>query len=194
MLQIGFGLSPVQSGLLTFVSAMGAMFMKTIAARILRRFGFRRVLVVNAIASSLMLCAFGLFRPHTSHALIAGTLLVSGFFRSLQFTSLNAISYADVDARRMGQASSLAGMMQQLSLSLGVAIGGYLLEIVGLASDRPSTAVENFYLAFVGVGLISLSSVLFVRRLPRNAGAEMSGRARPGREVAEPKPAQLPAT
>jgi len=193
MLQLGFGLSPVRSGLLTFVSAMGAMFMKTLAAGILKRFGFRRVLVLNALAASGMLCAFGLFRPETAHVLIIGTLLVSGFLRSLQFTSLNAISYAEVDSPRMGQASSLAGMMQQLSLSLGVAIGGYLLEIVGSLHDRPATDVHNFYLAFVGVGLISMSSVYMMWRLPRNAGAEMSGRARRGKEVAEPKPAQLPA-
>ena len=194
MLQLGFGLSPVQSGLLTFVSAMGAMFMKTLAARILNRIGFRRVLVVNGIAASALIGACGAFRPETSHVVIVATLLVSGFFRSLQFTSLNAISYADVDSKRMAQASSLAGMMQQLSLSLGVAIGGYLLQIVGLASGRPATDVHNFYLAFLGVGLISASCVLFMWRLPRNAGAEMAGRGRLGREVAEPKPAQLPAT
>jgi EmrB/QacA subfamily drug resistance transporter len=194
MLQLGFGLSPVQSGLLTFVSAMGAMFMKTLAARILQRAGFRRVLVLNGIAASALIGACGLFRPETSHVAIVATLLVSGFFRSLQFTSLNAISYADVDSKQMGQASSLAGMMQQLSLGLGVAIGGYLLQIVGLASGRPATDVHNFYFAFLGVGLISASSVFLMWRLPRNAGAEMSGRGRLGREVAEPKPAQLPAT
>jgi len=194
MLQLGFGLSPVQSGLLTFTSAIGAIFMKTLAARVLKRFGFRRVLVVNALVASAMLCAFGLFRPDMPHAVILTTLLISGFFRSLQFTSLNAISYAEVDSRRMGQASSMAGMMQQLSLSLGVAIGGYLLEIVGVLHGRPATDVGNFYFAFLGVGLISASSVWMMWGLPRNAGAEMSGRARPGKEVAEPKPAQLPAT
>jgi EmrB/QacA subfamily drug resistance transporter len=194
MLQLGFGLSPVQSGFLTFVSAMGAMFMKTLAAQILNRLGFRRVLVVNGILASAMLCAYGLFRPETSHVVIIATLLVSGFFRSLQFTSLNAISYAEVDQRRLGHATSLAGMMQQLSLSLGVAIGGYLLQIVGALNGRPATDVHNFYVAFLCVGLISASSVLFMWRLPRNAGAEMSGRGRLGREVAEPKPEQLPAT
>jgi EmrB/QacA subfamily drug resistance transporter len=194
MLQLGFGLSPVNSGLLTFTSALGAIFMKTLAARVLKRFGFRRVLVVNSVVASAMLCAFGLFRPDTPHAAILAVLLVSGFFRSLQFTSLNAISYAEVDSPRMGQASSMAGMMQQLSLSLGVAIGGYLLEIVGALHDRPATDVHNFYFAFLGVGLVSASSVWMMWRLPRNAGAEMSGRAKPGKEVAEPKPAQLPAT
>jgi EmrB/QacA subfamily drug resistance transporter len=178
MLQIGFGLSPVQSGLLTFVSAVGAIFMKTLAATILRRAGFRRVLLWNALAASSMLCAFGLFRPTTPHLAIIGTLLISGCLRSLQFTSLNAISYAEVDSPRMGQASSMSGMLQQLSLSLGVAIAGYLLEIVGVVGGQPATAVVNFYWAFLGVGLISMSSAVWMWRLPRNAGAEMAGRVR----------------
>jgi EmrB/QacA subfamily drug resistance transporter len=194
MLQLGFGLSPLHSGLLTFVSAVGAMFMKTIAARVLKRYGFRRVLVVNALLASLLLCGYGLFRPETPHIFIIGVLLVSGCFRSLQFTSLNAISYAEVDSRRMGQASSLSGMMQQLSLSLGVAVGGYALQVVGEVSGRPATAVQNFYIAFVVVGLISASSAWMMWRLPRNAGAEMAGRAEAGREILEPKAAQRPAT
>lgn len=194
MLQVGFGLSPIESGLLTFVSAVGAIFMKTVAGRILNRFGFKRVLVWNALAAAALLGSFGLFRPDTPHYLIIATLLVSGCFRSLQFTSLNAISYAEVDSPRMGQASSLAGMMQQLSLSLGVAVAGYLLEVVGLASGRPATDVQNFYVAFFAVALICASSAWFMMNLPHDAGSEMSGRARPGREVAEPKPQQLPAT
>ena len=184
MLQIGFGLTPVQSGLLTFVSAVGAIFMKTLAATILRRAGFRRVLVWNALAASAMLCAFGLFRPATPHLVIIATLLISGCLRSLQFTSLNAISYAEIDAPRMGQASSLSGMLQQLSLSLGVAIAGYLLEIVGALTQQPPTVVTNFYWAFLGVGLVSMSSVWWMRRLPRNAGAEMAGRVRAARDAA----------
>jgi MFS family permease len=168
----------VQSGLLTFVSAVGAIFMKTLAATILRRAGFRRVLLWNALAASSMLCAFGLFRPTTPHLAIIGTLLISGCLRSLQFTSLNAISYAEVDSPRMGQASSMSGMLQQLSLSLGVAIAGYLLEIVGVVGGQPATAVVNFYWAFLGVGLISMSSAVWMWRLPRNAGAEMAGRVR----------------
>jgi EmrB/QacA subfamily drug resistance transporter len=183
MLQLGFGLSPVQSGLLTFVSAMGAIFMKTIAAWTLKQLGFRRVLLYNALAASAILCGFGLFRPTTPELVIIVTLLVSGCCRSLQFTSLNAISYADVDARRMGQASSLSGMLQQLALSLGVAIAGYALEIIGAIADRPATTVGNFYWAFLVVGLISASSAWWAWRLPRHAGAELSGRVRTSRSV-----------
>jgi hypothetical protein len=124
---------------------------------------------------------------------ILATLLVSGCCRALQFTSLNAITFADVDNTRMAQASSLSGMLQQLSLSLGVAIGGYALEIVGLVADRPATELGNFTIAFLVVGVISAASAFYAWRLPRNAGAEMAGRARTAREGADPSTAEQPA-
>lgn len=194
MLQLGFGLNPLQSGLLTFTSAAGAMFMKTIAARILKRFGFRRVLVTNALAASALLCGFGLFRADTPYPLIIGVLLASGCFRSLQFTSLNAIIYAEVDQPRMAQASSLAAMAQQVSLAIGVAIGGYALMTASLATGEPMEAVVNFGFAFLTVGLVSASSVWMMWRLPPDAGAEMAGHAQAGKELSDPKAAQRPAT
>jgi MFS family permease len=194
MLQLSFGLDPLQSGLITFASAAGAMFMKTLAARILRRFGFRPVLVANALAASLLLCGFGLFRADTPYPLLIGVLLASGCFRSLQFTSLNAITYADIEPERMGQASSLAGMAQQVALAIGVTIGGYALTVASLASGLPMDAAINFTFAFLTVGLVSASSAWMMLRLAPDAGAEMSGKARPGEEVAEPKPLQRPGT
>jgi EmrB/QacA subfamily drug resistance transporter len=194
MLQLGFGLNPLQSGLITFVSAAGAMFMKTLAANILRRFGFRRVLLFNALIASALLAGYGLFRADTPHLLISGVLLVAGCFRSLQFTSLNAISYAEVQPAQMGQASSLAGMMQQLSLSLGVAVGGYALQLASRVSGQPETASVNFAVAFAVVGLCSALSAWSMWRLPADAGQEMAGSAKPGGEIAEPKVAQRPAT
>ena len=192
MLQLGFGLDPLHSGLITFTSAAGAMFMKTLAAGILKRLGFRRVLVVNAVVASLLLAVVGLFRPDTAYAWMVGILLAGGFFRSLQFTSLNAITYAEVSEARMGHASGLAAMVQQLSLALGVTLGGYALTLASAATGRPVQALANFELAFLTVGLISASSVLMMRKLAPDAGAEMSGRARAGEEVAEPKPEVRP--
>src|SRR5262245_40298381 len=193
MLQLGFGLSPVQSGLITFVSSIGAIFMKTVAARTLNLLGFRRVLLWNALAASGLLCTFGLFRPSTPELVILAVLFVSGCCRSLQFTSLNAITFAEVENERIGQATSLSGMLQQLSLSLGVAIGGYSLEIVGVVAGRSSTDISNFTIAFLVVGLISAASAYYAWRLPRNAGAEMAGRTRGASQAADPSTAELPA-
>ena len=194
MLQLGFGLTPLQSGLITFASAAGAMFMKTIASRILKRWGFRRVLVVNSILASAGLAVYGLFRADTPHLVIIGVLLLAGCLRSLQFTSLNAIAYDDVGPSHMAQASNLAGMMQQLSLSVGVAIGAYALQLASVATGTDPTAAGNFSIAFFIVGGLSALSALVVARLPKHAGAEMAGRAGPGEELSEPKAAQRPVT
>jgi EmrB/QacA subfamily drug resistance transporter len=194
MLQLGFGYDPLESGLITFAGAAGAMFMKTIAAWILKRFGFRRVLVFNAVVASLFLVPLGLFRADTPYVMMVGVLLIGGCFRSLQFTSLNAIIYADIDQARMSQASSLAAMVQQIALATGVTIGGYALSLASIATGQPVGDSINFTLAFATIALISLGSVFSLRRLAPDAGAEMSGRAQPGQEIAEPKPTARPGT
>src|SRR5436305_12339593 len=89
MLQLGFNYTPLQSGLVTFTAAVGAFTMKTFAARIIRRFGFRRILIVNALLSSAFTAACGFFTPHTPFGVMVAVLLVGGFFRSLQFTATN---------------------------------------------------------------------------------------------------------
>ena len=192
MLQLGFGLTPLQSGLLTFTGAIGAMGMKPLAAWVLRRHGFRRVLMVNGLLASAVLCGYGLFRADSPAALIIGVLVASGCLRSLQFTSLNALVYAEVGPERMGQASSVASMVQQLSTAIGVTVGSYALGVASATTGQPETAVVNFAFAFLTVGLVSASSWLAFRKLAPDAGAEMSGRALPGKEVLEPLPAQRP--
>jgi EmrB/QacA subfamily drug resistance transporter len=175
MLQLGFGLDPLESGLLTFASAAGALVMKALAARILRAFGFRAVLVVNAGIAAAFLAASGLFTPATPQGLILAVLLVGGCFRSLQFTSLNAIAYADVTSREMSAATSLASVAQQIALSVGVAMGGFILESAMRASGRTEVAAQDFAPAFLIVAAVSALSGLFFLRLKPDAGAEMSG-------------------
>ena len=97
LMQVGFGLSPFQSGLVTFASAVGAMGMKTLAARIIRTFGFRNLMTINAVVSSVFLAACALFTVTTPLLLIMIILVVGGFFRSLQFTAINTVAYAEVE-------------------------------------------------------------------------------------------------
>ena len=177
MLQIGFGLSALHSGLLTFASAAGAMVMKTSAVRILRRFGFRLVLVVDAVISAGFLFGYSLFRPDTPHFLIFLALLAGGFFRSLQMTSINTLGYADVPPAMLSRATSLSSMAQQLSQTAGVATAALLLHLVLLVRGGDALAAADFYPAFVGIAVISLFSVPFFLRMPPDAGAEVSGHA-----------------
>ncbi len=189
MLQTGFGLNAFRSGSITFVASVGAMAMKTTAPRILRLFGFRRVLVLNAMLSAAFLGCYGFFTPSTPVALMMGLLLVGGFVRSLEFTSLNAISYAEIDSAKMSAAVSFASVAQQLSLSLGVAAGAGALQ--GFALFRPGLAVlalENFKWAFVAMAAVSLSAAVAFLRLPADAGSELT-RSRSGKAVEAISPA-----
>jgi hypothetical protein len=176
MLQVGFGLSALNSGLLTFASAAGAMLMKTSAVHILRALGFRIVLVGDAVISAAFLFGYSLFRPDTPHLVIFLALLTGGFFRSLQMTSINTLSYADVPASMLSRATSLSSMAQQLSQTAGVATAALLLQTVLTLRGGTTLAAADFYPVFVGVALISLLSVPFFLKMSPDAGAEVSGR------------------
>lgn len=175
LLQAGFGLTAFQSGTLTLAAAAGALTMKVTAAPILRRLGFRRVLIGNAVLSAAFLAAMALFRPDTPHAVIAAVLLVGGFFRSLQFTSLNTLAYAEIEPARMSRATSFAGMAQQLSLSVGVGTGALALHLAATVDGAGRIEAGDFAPAFALVALIAASSALVFLPLPRDAGAEVSG-------------------
>ena len=178
LFQIGFGLNPLQSGILTCATAVGAMFMKTITVFILRRFGFRTVLSVNGVAASAIVVAFGLFTATTPHVVIAAVLLVSGCLRSLQFTALNAISFADIAPQNMSQAASVSSMAQRLSQSVGIAAGAYFLQLSSVVQNHATIVTADFWPAFLGIGLISVVAPLLHLRLPPEAGIEVSGHAR----------------
>ena len=177
LLQAGFGLSAYEAGLLTFVSAAGAIAMKTTAQPILRIFGFRRVLIVNALISAAFLALNAAFTAATPHLLIMAALLVGGFFRSLEFTALNALAYADVDQDAMSRATSFASVAQQLSLSTGVAIGAAALEAARALRGGGALQAADFTPAFCVVAAISVIAVTQFLRLAPNAGAELVGRA-----------------
>jgi EmrB/QacA subfamily drug resistance transporter len=178
MFQLGFGLSPFQSGLLSCATAIGSMFIRTLTVFILRYFGFRTVLAVNAIVSSAAIAAYGLFTANTSHTVIFTFLLVTGCLRALQFTSSNALSYADITKNVMSEATSLASMAQRLAQSMGVAFGAYALELSNMFQGHAKIVTLDFWPAFLAVALISASSLFFQIGLPKHAGAELSGHGR----------------
>jgi EmrB/QacA subfamily drug resistance transporter len=187
--QLGFGMTPLQSGMLTFATAVGAIAMKTTAAPILRRIGFKRVLVCNAVITAAFTAVAALFTAATPAAVILAVLLVGGFFRSLQFTAINSIAYADVDERSMSKATSFASVVQQLSMSAGVATGALVLEFERMGREGHHVLASDFPPAFLVVAALAASSALIFARLPKDAGSSLATRARP---VGEPR--QTPET
>ena len=174
MFQIGFGLTPFQSGSLTFAAALGALFMKIVAPPIVRRFGFRRLLMWNTLVCAMMLTVYGFFRPSWPYLLITGILLVTGFFRSLQFTCINAIGYSDIPQLRMSRATSLSSAAQQLSLSVGVALAATMVALINPHHATLGLKPGDFLPVFVALACLSLFSIPFFLALAGNAGHEVS--------------------
>ena len=178
MLQLGFGMTPFGSGLITFTAAIGAMGMKAAAATVLRRFGFRTILVVNCLVSAAFLAACAAFTKTTPVAAMVTVLLVGGFFRSLQFTCINTIAYAEIEPAQVSRATSLVTVSRQLALSAGVAFGALVVELV--VHYRGGTGgpllATDFAPAFLAVAAVSTLSLIIFARLPADAGAELSGK------------------
>ncbi len=174
VLQEGLGMSAFKSGLITCASAFGGMFMRTLASSVLHRFGFRKVLMYNAAFSGIAIAACGAFFPDTPTWVIWLVVLLGGFFPALQFTSLNSMTYAQIESRDVGRATSLGSVVQQISLGLGVTVGGIVLQITRSLHGHPAIMWSDFWPAFVVVGLCSFASISVTRRLAHDAGDEIA--------------------
>jgi EmrB/QacA subfamily drug resistance transporter len=175
MLQLGFGMSAVQSGLVTFSSSAGSMLMKIAAKPMLRRFGFRRVMVWNGLTATVFLASIAAFRPSWPIAAIYGVLLVGGFFQSLQFTAYNTIAYADIPRTQMSAATSFYTTFQQLMLTLGICVSAGALAGSLVITGHSHPLLDDYSVAFLAVATISLLASPACARLPRDAGDELSG-------------------
>jgi hypothetical protein len=181
MMQVGFGDSAIESGLITFASAAGALVMMPAAQHALRLFGFRDTLLWNGVLSGTMLALCAAFRPAWPVAAIYAVLLVGGFFRSLQFTAYNTLAYGDVPRSRMSAATSLYITGQQLAATIGVSAGALALEVaMRLSSDQPARPVD-FSVAFVAVACMPLIAAPISLLMPRDAGDDLTGRRAAGR-------------
>jgi EmrB/QacA subfamily drug resistance transporter len=170
--QVGFGLSPFQSGLLSFSSSLGAMLVRILSRMFLRFFGFRRLLVGNACLAAAVTAACGLLRPDTPAWLIVILVLLSGCVRSIQYLGLNTISYADVPGPVLSKSTGVGGVAQQLARGFGIAVGAALLAVIA-GPQIPTTG--DFGLAFFLIALLPLFSALGFLRLSAVDGAEVSG-------------------
>jgi EmrB/QacA subfamily drug resistance transporter len=176
LLQVGFGLSAFSAGMITFTSAAGALLMKLVATPIVHRFGFRRVLTWNALIAACFTAACALFQATTPVWLMVGVLLIGGFFRSLQFTAVNALTYADLDSAQMSRASSFSAMAQQLGISLGVACAAVTLNLsISLRGGIEADRIDVMW-GFAVTALCVAASALSFRRLSQRAGNQLRHR------------------
>ncbi|MCE0483512.1 MAG: DHA2 family efflux MFS transporter permease subunit [Methylacidiphilales bacterium] len=174
--QVGLGFSPVVSGLLMVPQAVASMSLKITMPAILRRFGYRRVLVSNTVLIGAMIILFATIGARTPLWLVVGQLFIYGFFTSLQYTSMNTLVYADVTDEQASSASTIASMMQQLSISFGVAIAS--LSAAFFVPDRTHASapemIHGIHHAFLFLGAWTILSTIVFRGLKSDDGNMVS--------------------
>jgi EmrB/QacA subfamily drug resistance transporter len=181
LFQVGFGMSALQSGLLTFSSSVGAMGVRTLAGPLLRVFGFRRLMTGTAVLAAAITLACGILKATTPVWVIIVIVLLSGCIRSVQYLGLNALSYADVPGPLLSKGTSVAGVAQQVARGFGVAVGAALLAVI---AGPTRVTVADFRLAFVLLALIPVVAALGFLRLDPADGATVSGHAQAERRAA----------
>jgi EmrB/QacA subfamily drug resistance transporter len=180
-LQVGLGMTAFAAGILIFADALGNVAMNAIAPAILRRWGFRTVLLYNGVLSAFAIGGVALIGAATPEWAIFTAFLIAGLLRSMQYNALSTLQYAEVGAREMSAATSFASMVQQLCSGGGIAVGALLMQLAviarGAAADQ--LASRDIRVAFVAAGLFALVAVAFYWRLVADAGAEVSGHRMP---------------
>ena len=188
MFQVGFGLNAWASGMLILAYFGGNLGMKTVTTPTLRRFGFRSVLFANGVASALSILACAFLSADTPKLVIIAVLLIAGLTRSMQFTSLSSLAFADISDAQRSSASTLSSMLQQISMVLGIALAAFILNASQMIHGTPTMTMSDFRAAFAVVGLLSLFSSGLYLKLRPDAGAEVSGRRADPKETATVRP------
>ena len=185
MFQIAFGLNAFQSGLYLLALFAGDLSMKAFVIQALRRFGFRRLLIVNGIMTALSMALCALLSPATATILVAVILFFHGALRSMQFTCMTTLAYADIAPERMSRANGFLSAVMQLSMGMGVAIGAVTLRLVAHARGHSAAVpqLRDFHLAILFISVVALGPVFDSLGLPPDAGATTSGHRLPELEV-----------
>lgn len=181
MFQIAFGLTAFQSGLYLLALFAGDLSMKIVVIQTLRRFGFRRILIVNGVitAGSIAVCAT--LSPATPAALIVAILFFHGAFRSMEFTCLTTLAFAEIEPSRMSRANGFLSAVMQLSAGMGVAVGAITLRLVAHARGHSAAVpqLRDFHIAILLMAVLTLGCVFDSLGLAQDAGASTSGHTQP---------------
>jgi hypothetical protein len=173
LLQLGFNYTPFESGLTTLATAAGSVMIKSMVKPVLRCFGIRRLLIYNTLMTAAYIFACGLFRANTPYLLILLTLWIAGLSRSVEYTAIQSLAYADLPPALTARATSFSSMSQQIWLSFGVGLVALVMQLArefhGHATIEPSDITPAYFV----IAFATLAAAGVFARMPKTAGAEL---------------------
>lgn len=179
MFQVGFGMNAFQAGSLVLAVFVGNLTIKPATTPLIRWLGFKKLLLINGAFNVLALLACALITPNTPVWLILLVLYLGGVFRSIQFTGISTLAFADVPSAQMSYANTLFSTATQLAVGLGISLGAIGIRVGANVSEwLGMSAIPgiSFRLAFVAIALICLIGMVDTLRLTKEAGSAVSAR------------------
>jgi EmrB/QacA subfamily drug resistance transporter len=175
MFQLGFGLSPLESGGLLLIYMAANLLTKLVTNQIMRRFGIRSVLIASCLMAGVSIAACALIVPGSNQLLNALILIAAGAGRSLQLTAITMANFADIGPAQRQPASVFSSLTQQIGMGAGVAVGALLLTSSQALRGAGMPELLDFRSAFVVAGALSTLAVFSFVTLARDVGDEISG-------------------
>ncbi|MEK6398300.1 MAG: MFS transporter, partial [Terriglobus sp.] len=186
MFQLAFGLNAFRSGMYLLALFGGDLSMKSIVLPILKRYGFRKILIVNGVITALTMVVCAFLSPGTPVVVILLVLFAHGASRSMEFTCLTTLAYSEITPERMSRANGFLSAIMQLSVGMGVAVGAVTLRSIAHARGHSAALPQlaDFRWSIVIMAVLALGPVFDSLGLPHDAGADTSGHQV---EIAEPE-------
>ena len=176
MFQAGFGWSPLHAGAMVAAVFIGNIGIKPATTPLIRRFGFRAMLVFASLASAATFALCALLTAETPQAITFALLVCSGAFRSIGFSAYASVQYADIAPAQLTSANSVSATLVQLATGSGIAVGALLIRVFDGLGTFPDDSAGPFRGAFLAMTVLMLASTADSLFLPRHAGAEVSQR------------------
>jgi EmrB/QacA subfamily drug resistance transporter len=176
MFQAGFGWTPLHAGAMVAAVFIGNIGIKPATTPLIRRFGFKAVLVFASVASAATFVLCALLTPETPEPLTFALLVCSGAFRSIGFSAYASVQYADIAPAQLTSANTVSATLVQLAAAAGIAVGALLIRLFDGLGTFPDDAAGPFRGAFLAMAVLMLASTADSLFLPRHAGAEVSQR------------------
>jgi EmrB/QacA subfamily drug resistance transporter len=174
-LQLGFGLSAAAAGAMMLPYFLGNLAMKSLTTPVLRRFGFRRVLLIDGVLAMALIGLFSAFTAQTPYLVIVLVLVLAGASRSMLLTAINTLSFVDVAQAERGHAATLTSISQLLSQTLGITSAALLLAAAQAFQGRAVLEPADFRIAFLGICTLGMLSLLPYLKLSAQDGQEVLG-------------------
>jgi EmrB/QacA subfamily drug resistance transporter len=176
MFQVGFGWSPIQAGGLVLWLFVGNLGVKPATSPLIRRFGFRTVLIFSVGAGAIIFGLVATLSPSSPLPLVVTLLLLSGAFRSIGFSAYNSLQFADIDPAHMSDANTLSSTMQQVAAALGIALGAVIVRLTDRYLGPSTLPALPYAVAFIVLAMLMVWPLVGALRLHRSAGDEVAGR------------------